>query len=127
MKSCGIGYLYVEVANHEVRKIEPCQLEQQLIFAYGVGIIHEHKGEIRIPFIGKSLGIRGVLICHHGCTAVPYIAHAEITAHKGATLTNTIYNHTCKFAHLTLRICLYECVESGKTSVGIALVELAKS
>ena len=127
MKSCGIGNLYVEVAHHEVREVEPCQLEQQFVLAYGIGIIHEHEGELRIAFVRESLGIRSVLVRHHSCSAVPYILHAEIASHKGTALAYSVDNHTCKFAYLALRICLYEGVETCKTSVGIAFVKLAKT
>ena len=127
VKSCGISNLYVEVSHHEIREVEPCQLEQQFVLAYGIGIIHEQEGELRIAFVRESLGIRSVLVRHYSCSAVPYILHAEIASHKGTALAYSVDNHTCKFADLALRICLYEGVKSGKTTVGIAFIELAES
>ena len=125
--SFGVDNLDVEVAHHVVGEVIAGELEEELIFVDGVGVVGNDIEELLVAFGRELAGGNRVAVAEHHRASAPDVAQVELSTMQAASFLHTVHNHACHLGELALRELLHEQLHIGQTAVAIAVVEFRES
>ena len=122
-----IDNLDVEITDYEVSKVELRHLKQQLVLIERVRAIYQHNLEVDIAILRELNVTYRVTVVENVGTPAPDIPKVEPATAQPLPGMYSVDYHSRHFAYSALRELLHNLLHVGKTTFGIAIIQLAES